>query len=143
MGLRGVVYLPVYIRGHAAHHGDPLLHAVVPLKGRRGTAGGGGKPRAPAAREPGPIARGEAFLDMELGYGPEFHLQDVNGMARWVCSVCDYEYNEEAGDPAAGIPPGTRFEDLPADWRCPECMVGKDAFVRVDEEVEKNDENDL
>ena len=43
-------------------------------------------------------------------------------MGRWVCSVCDYEYIEEAGDPAAGIPPGTRFEDLPDDWR----------FVRVD-----------
>jgi len=34
-------------------------------------------------------------------------------MARWVCSICDYEYNEEAGDPANGIPPGTLFEDLP------------------------------
>lgn len=53
-------------------------------------------------------------------------------MGRWVCSVCDYEYIEEAGDPAAGIPPGTRFEDLPDDWRCPGCRVGKDAFVRVD-----------
>lgn len=53
-------------------------------------------------------------------------------MGRWVCSVCDYEYIEEAGDPAAGISPGTRFEDLPHDWRCPGCRVGKDAFVRVD-----------
>jgi len=73
---------------------------------------------------------------VEIGYGPECHLRDVNGMARWACSVCDYEYNEEAGDPAAGIPPGTRFEDLPAGWRCPGCRVGKEAFVRVDEEEE-------
>ena len=57
-------------------------------------------------------------------------------MARWVCSVCDYEYVEEAGDPDAGIPPGTPFEDLPADWRCPDCMAGKEAFVRAGEEGE-------
>ncbi len=65
-------------------------------------------------------------------------------MARWACSVCDYEYTEEAGDPAAGIPPGTPFEDLPVDWRCPGCSVGKGAFVRVDEEEEevKTDEED-
>ncbi|MCK8518923.1 rubredoxin [Methanoculleus sp. 7T] len=66
-------------------------------------------------------------------------------MARWACSVCDYEYNEEAGDLAAGIPPGTLFEDLPDDWRCPGCTVGKEAFVRVDEEEveEKNGEDYL
>ncbi len=66
-------------------------------------------------------------------------------MARWVCSVCDYEYNEEAGDPEAGIPPGTLFEDLPAGWRCPRCAVGKGAFVRADEgeEVKADEEDDL
>jgi rubredoxin len=66
-------------------------------------------------------------------------------MARWVCSVCDYEYSEEAGDLATGIPPGTPFEDLPDDWRCPECGVGKEAFVRVDEveEVKTDEDDDL
>ena len=65
-------------------------------------------------------------------------------MARWVCSICDYEYNEEAGDPANGISPGTLFEDLPPGWRCPGCRVGKEAFVRVNgEEVEKNEEGYL
>ncbi|HQD25491.1 MULTISPECIES: rubredoxin [Methanoculleus] len=64
-------------------------------------------------------------------------------MGRWICSVCDYEYNEEAGDPATGIPPGTLFEDLPDDWRCPGCSVGKEAFVRVNDEGEaKADEED-
>lgn len=79
-----------------------------------------------------------------MGYGPESYHRSVEGMARWVCSVCDYEYNEEAGDTATGIPPGTPFEDLPADWRCPRCSVGKEAFVRVDEEEEevKTDEED-
>ncbi|MFY1645397.1 rubredoxin, partial [Methanoculleus bourgensis] len=36
---------------------------------------------------------------------PGCHHRSVSGMARWVCSICDYEYNEEAGDPANGIPP--------------------------------------
>ena len=64
-------------------------------------------------------------------------------MGRWICSVCDYEYNEEAGDPATGIPPGTLFEDLPDDWRCPGCSVGKEAFVGVNDEGEaKADEED-
>lgn len=81
-----------------------------------------------------------------MGYGPESHLRSVDDMARWVCSVCDYEYNEEAGDPATGIPPGTPFEDLPDDWRCPRCAVGKGAFVRVngeEEEVRTNEEDYL
>ena len=64
-------------------------------------------------------------------------------MARWVCSVCDYEYVEEAGDPATGIPPGTPFEDLPDDWRCPDCMVGKEAFVRAGEEEEEGDGEEI
>ena len=58
-------------------------------------------------------------------------------MARWVCSVCDYEYTEEAGDPAAGIPAGTLFEDIPDDWRCPGCSVGKEALERASEEEQE------
>jgi len=49
-------------------------------------------------------------------------------MEEWVCTVCGYVYSEEAGDPDNGIEPGTRFEDLPEDWVCPECGVGKDMF---------------
>ncbi len=58
-------------------------------------------------------------------------------MARWICSVCDYVYDEELGDTAAGIPPGTPFGDLPEGWRCPGCRVGKEAFVRLEEEEEE------
>jgi rubredoxin len=60
-------------------------------------------------------------------------------MARWVCSVCDYVYDEEMGDSTTGIPPGTPFEDLPDDWRCPRCSVGKEAFVRYEGEEEVNE----
>ena len=49
-------------------------------------------------------------------------------MKAWICIICQYVYDPEKGDPDSGIPPGTRFEDLPDDWACPECGVGKDQF---------------
>lgn len=49
-------------------------------------------------------------------------------MKRYVCDVCGYVYDEAHGDPDNGIAPGTRFEDLPDDFVCPLCGVGKDQF---------------
>ena len=49
-------------------------------------------------------------------------------MKKYVCKVCGYVYDPEAGDPDSGIAPGTAFEDLPEDWVCPLCSVGKDEF---------------
>jgi len=46
----------------------------------------------------------------------------------WVCTVCGYVYNPDEGDPDNGIIPGTTFTELPEDWVCPECSVGKDMF---------------
>jgi len=48
---------------------------------------------------------------------------------QWVCQVCGWIYDETVGDPDSGIAPGTRFEDIPDDWMCPECLVTKDDFV--------------
>lgn len=45
-------------------------------------------------------------------------------MKKYVCTVCGYEYDPEVGDPDNGI----AFEDLPEDWVCPLCGVGKDLF---------------
>ena len=47
---------------------------------------------------------------------------------KYVCDVCGWEYDEELGYPEAGIAPGTKFEDLPEDFECPMCGVGKDQF---------------
>ncbi|MEG0366372.1 MAG: rubredoxin [Coprobacillus sp.] len=47
---------------------------------------------------------------------------------KYVCSVCGYIYDEEMGDEDNGIAPGTKFADLPEDWVCPLCSVGKDLF---------------
>lgn len=52
-------------------------------------------------------------------------------MDKWVCVVCGYEYDPEAGDPDSGIAPGTKFEDIHDDWVCPLCGVGKDDFEKM------------
>lgn len=49
---------------------------------------------------------------------------------QYVCSICGHIYDPAVGDPASGIPAGTRFEDLPADWVCPLCGASKADFVR-------------
>ena len=50
-------------------------------------------------------------------------------MKKYVCAPCGYVYDPEVGDPDTGIEPGTAVEDLPEDWECPICGVGKDEFV--------------
>ena len=51
-------------------------------------------------------------------------------MKKYICTVCDYVYDPVQGD---GIEPGTAFEDLPDDWVCPLCGVGKDEFEPYEE----------
>ena len=47
---------------------------------------------------------------------------------KYICDVCGWEYDEEKGYPEGGIAPGTKWEDVPEDFECPLCMVGKDQF---------------
>ena len=54
-------------------------------------------------------------------------------MKKYECETCGYIYAPELGDPDSGIEPGTAFEDIPDDWVCPLCGVGKDDFVLVEE----------
>lgn len=49
-------------------------------------------------------------------------------MEKYVCTVCGYVYDEEKGEPDIGIAPGTKWEDVPDDFTCPLCSVGKDQF---------------
>ncbi len=51
-------------------------------------------------------------------------------MEKYVCQMCGYVYDPEVGDPDNGIAAGTSFADLPDDWTCPDCGVGKEDFVR-------------
>lgn len=47
-------------------------------------------------------------------------------------SNCGYLYNEEKGDRKGKVPAGTRFEDLPEDWKCPVCGAGKKFFKKIE-----------
>lgn len=51
-----------------------------------------------------------------------------NTMEKYVCDVCGYVYDPEVGDPDNGVAPGTAWADVPEDWVCPLCGVGKDSF---------------
>ena len=52
-------------------------------------------------------------------------------MDKWKCLICEYVYDEVKGDLENGIGPGTKFADIPDDWVCPLCGVGKDQFEKL------------
>jgi rubredoxin-NAD+ reductase len=52
----------------------------------------------------------------------------ARALGRWLCEACGLVYDEARGDPDSGLAPGTRFEDVPEDWRCPVCGVTKADF---------------
>lgn len=54
-------------------------------------------------------------------------------MKKYICKVCSYIYDPCIGDPDSGIPPNTSFDDLPEDWVCPVCGVGKADFELVED----------
>lgn len=56
--------------------------------------------------------------------------QAVEKSEKYVCTICGYVYDPEKGDPDNSIKPGTRFEDLPADWTCPICGADKSKFEK-------------
>jgi hydroxylamine reductase len=53
-------------------------------------------------------------------------------MKKYKCVACDYIYDPATGDPDGGIDAGTDFEDIPDDWTCPVCGIGKDGFELED-----------
>lgn len=57
-----------------------------------------------------------------------YYKKNTDTMKKYVCDVCGWEYDPAVGVPEAGIEPGTAFEDLPEDFECPLCGVGKDEF---------------
>jgi len=51
---------------------------------------------------------------------------------RWKCTLCEYIYDPEVGDPDSGVSPGTDFEDIPEDWVCPQCGAPKNMFEEIE-----------
>ena len=54
-------------------------------------------------------------------------------MKKWRCLICDFVYEEAKGMPDEGIAPGTRWEDVPDSWTCPDCGAGKSDFQMVED----------
>lgn len=52
--------------------------------------------------------------------------------SKFMCVVCGYIYDEEEGDPEAGIPPGTLWADIPVTWTCPDCGASKEDFEMIE-----------
>ena len=50
----------------------------------------------------------------------------------WMCIICGWVYEEAHGSPEDGIAPGTRWEDVPEDWACPDCGASKDDFEMIE-----------
>lgn len=53
-------------------------------------------------------------------------------MAKHICNICDWVYDEAVGSIEQGIAPGTKWEDLPVDFICPLCKVGKEDFTEIE-----------
>jgi rubredoxin len=57
--------------------------------------------------------------------------QEASHMKKYECTACGYVYDPAKGHPGTGVQPGTAFEDIPEDWVCPLCGVGKDMFEPI------------
>lgn len=59
-------------------------------------------------------------------------VSETEPYKKWMCVVCGWIYDEEKGDPDSGLPPGTRWDDVPESWVCPDCAAGKEDFEMVE-----------
>ena len=55
-------------------------------------------------------------------------MTDSPGYRKYMCLICGFVYDEECGMPDSGIAPGTRWDDIPLSWRCPDCGAGRNEF---------------
>ncbi len=66
------------------------------------------------------------FLFYSTAIGVKF------SMKKYMCLICGWIYDEAAGAPDDGIAPGTRWEDVPPNWTCPECGARKEDFEMIE-----------
>lgn len=64
---------------------------------------------------------------------PRSDAQGGKAYLKWICITCGHIYDEALGDEAEGFTPGTRFEDIPDDWCCPDCGATKEDYVLYEE----------
>ncbi|MEE8428087.1 MAG: rubredoxin [Gammaproteobacteria bacterium] len=56
----------------------------------------------------------------------------MSGFKQYMCVICGFVYDEKEGLEEEGFPPGTKWEDIPLNWVCPECGAGKEDFEMVE-----------
>jgi len=74
----------------------------------------------------------DAFTRQAISVFSQETCEEVARIGNWKCTVCDYVYIPEFGDPERGISPGTPFEDLPDSWTCPDCGEPKSVFQKIE-----------
>ena len=57
----------------------------------------------------------------------------MSDFKKYECVICGFIYDEAEGLPDDGIAPGTRWEDIPEDWECPDCGISKSDFDPYEE----------
>ncbi len=67
---------------------------------------------------------------MGVSQTPKNLVDRKDNNMKYICEVCGWEYDEEAGYPEGGIAPGTKWEDVPESFVCPLCFVGKEQFAK-------------
>jgi rubredoxin len=64
---------------------------------------------------------------------PVYFLPNLRDMMKsYMCVICGFVYEEEMGRPEDGIPPGTSWEDVPENWKCPDCGAAKSDFEMIE-----------
>jgi rubredoxin len=67
-----------------------------------------------------------------LRFAPGYRVMPDTPYKTYMCLICGFIYDEAAGLPDEGIPPGTRWADIPPNWTCPECQARKEDFELVE-----------
>jgi rubredoxin len=63
---------------------------------------------------------------------PQVKRVNEQSYRSWMCIICGWVYEEAQGSPEDGLPPGTRWSDVPEDWVCPDCGASKDDFEMIE-----------
>jgi rubredoxin len=74
----------------------------------------------------------DAFPGLDIRCAMSVPSAAAAPLRKWMCVVCGFIYDEMEGLPEEGIPPGTRWEDIPDTWTCPDCGVTKDDFEMIE-----------
>ena len=99
---------------------------------------GGNSGSVSADMERRPVAAGAAARESvarDAGGLLEFAIlpqRPFSPMKKYMCLICGYVYDEAAGAPDEGIAPGTKWEDVPPNWTCPECGARKEDFELIE-----------